>query len=62
MSSSQHIITHILHLDPNSKLLMNSTGTKPLNPFPDERAYEDSLVMNFHPGTHFTFHDSTSCV
>ncbi len=30
---------------------MDVSGRKPVNPFPDERAFEDSLVMNFHPGT-----------
>jgi hypothetical protein len=38
-----------MFLDPNSKLLMNSAGKKPANPFPDERAFEDSLIVNFHP-------------
>jgi hypothetical protein len=28
---------------------MNSAGKKPANPFPDERAFEDSLIVNFHP-------------
>ncbi len=48
---SLFIMESIFHADPNCKLLMNATGTKPLNPFLDERAFEDSLVMNFHPGT-----------
>lgn len=34
---------------------MDAAGRKPVNPFPDERAFEDSLVMNFHPGTFFSF-------
>lgn len=28
---------------------MDAAGKKPANPFPDERAWEDSLVTNFHP-------------
>lgn len=28
---------------------MDPAGKKPANPFPDERSFEDSLVMNFHP-------------
>ena len=29
---------------------MTPDGKRPANPFPDERAFEDSLQMNFHPG------------
>jgi hypothetical protein len=29
---------------------MNPDGTKPANPYIDERAFEDALQMNFHPG------------
>eukprot|EP01034_Spumella_vulgaris_P034722 gene34722-42829_t len=39
----------IQKIDPNCKLLMTPNGNKPANPFPDERAFEDSLNMNFHP-------------
>ena len=28
---------------------MTDDGVRPANPFPDERAFEDSLQMNFHP-------------
>lgn len=40
-------------LDPNSKLLTASDGTKPANPFHDEPQFEESLTMNFHPGIGF---------
>jgi len=36
--------------EPTSKILMDPNGNRPANPFPDEKAFEDSLVMNFHPG------------
>jgi hypothetical protein len=29
---------------------MDLEGRKPANPFPDERSFEDSLQLNFHPG------------
>jgi hypothetical protein len=29
---------------------MTPDGLKPANPFPDERAFDDALVMNFYPG------------
>lgn len=41
--------TIIHNADPNSKLKMTTDGLRPANPFPDERAYEDALMMNFHP-------------
>lgn len=28
---------------------MTPDGLKPANPFPDERAFDDALVMNFYP-------------
>jgi hypothetical protein len=37
-------------LDANSKLLMDEMGIRPANPFPDEKAYEDSLNISFYPG------------
>ena len=37
-------------LDPGNRLLMDLEGRKPANPFPDERSFEDSLQLNFHPG------------
>jgi hypothetical protein len=27
---------------------------KPANPFPDERSFEEALIMNFHPSTSYT--------
>ncbi len=54
-STKQSCLTINALTDPNSKLLMDAAGRKPVNPFPDERAFEDSLVMNFHPGTFFAF-------
>lgn len=50
------IIDFSLRTDPNSKILMDPSGRKPANPFPDEKAFEDSLVMNFHPGMLASFH------
>lgn len=41
--------TIISDIDGNSKLKMNLEGFKPANPFPDERAFEESLVVNYHP-------------
>ena len=41
--------TIIHNADPNSKLKMTADGLRPANPFPDERAYDDALMMNFHP-------------
>ena len=41
--------TIINDIDPNSKLKMSVDGFKPANPFPDERGFEESLVVNFHP-------------
>jgi hypothetical protein len=35
---------------------MDPSGRKPANPYPDEKAFEDSLVMNFHPGMIVHFH------
>ena len=39
-----------LGLDPNSRLLMATDGLRPANPFQDEPQFEESLMMNFHPG------------
>ena len=43
-------LNSIIHsADPNSKLKMTPDGLRPANPFPDERAFDDALMMNFHP-------------
>jgi hypothetical protein len=34
---------------------MTPDGMKPANPFGDERAFDDALVMNFYPGDFPTF-------
>ena len=48
---SELLITVIVLLsDPGNRLLMDLEGRKPANPFPDERSFEDSLQLNFHPG------------
>lgn len=39
----------ISKIDPLSKLKMTTDGSKPANPFPDERSYEEALTMSFHP-------------
>lgn len=49
-SSATEDANSVIHsIDVNSKLLMNPAGTRPANPFPDERAFEDSLMINFYP-------------
>lgn len=56
----------ITKIDPNSKILMAPDGKKPANPFPDERSYEESLIMNFHPISghqgRFSASHSLSCI
>ena len=39
----------VLYVDNDSKLKMTDDGMKPANPFADERAFDDALVMNFYP-------------
>ena len=41
--------------DTGNRLLMDLEGRKPANPFPDERSFEDSLQLNFHPGKEIAF-------
>lgn len=38
-----------MYLDNDSRLKMTPDGLKPANPFGDERAFDDALVMNFYP-------------
>lgn len=44
-----YVYPYILHTDPNSRLKMSLDGKKPSNPFPHERAFEESLTMIYHP-------------
>jgi hypothetical protein len=51
--------------DPNSKLKMDAAGKKPANPFPHERAWEESLIRNHgriagHEGRFAASHALTS--
>jgi hypothetical protein len=48
-----YVQNFFLKLDPGHRLLMDLEGKKPANPFPDERSFEDSLQLNFHPGKYF---------
>jgi hypothetical protein len=40
----------ITSIDSQSRLKMSDDGMKPANPFPDERAFDDALMMHFYPG------------
>ena len=44
----------IQRIDKNSKLRMTEGGTRPANPFPDEKSFEESLEMTYFPGFQVT--------
>ena len=57
--TSPFVIVQNLHptSDQFSRLCMSTDGTKPANPFSDEPQFEESLQMNFHPGTYTRNHN-----
>ena len=40
----------IKRIDPNSRLRMVEEGARPANPFPNEKAFEESLEISYYPG------------